>query len=99
MHESIETLISIFMPFVGEVEGEHGGFELGMAQIALNEAGIHAGFEQMSSVRMSEGVDGDTGFGDTGALFGFAEGALDTGATHGGGRRRTLGVIPPGGGK
>ena len=48
---------------------------------------------------MSEGMDGDTGFGDTGALFGFAEGALDTGATHGGGRRRTLGVIPPGGGK
>ena len=48
---------------------------------------------------MSEGMDGDTGFGDTGALFGCAAGALDTGATHGGGRRRTLGVIAPGGGK
>src|SRR5215831_18254991 len=53
----------------------------------------------MSSIRMSEGMDGDTGFENTGALFGFAEGALDTGATHGGGRRRTLGVIAPGGGK
>jgi len=99
MHKSIETLINIFMPFMGELEIEHGGCELGMAQVALNEAGIHAGFEQMSSVRMSEGVDGAPGFGDTGALFGFAESALDTGATHGGGRRRTLGVIPPGGGK
>ena len=44
-------------------------------------------------------MDGDARFGDPGAVFGFAEGALDTGATHGGGRRRTLGVIAPGGGK
>ena len=99
MHESLETLISIFMPFGGEVEGEQSGFELGMPQGALDEPGMHAGFEQMSSGGMAEGVDGDTGFGDPGALFGFAEGALDTGATHGGGRRRTLGGIPPGGGK
>jgi hypothetical protein len=83
MHERMETLIRIFMPFVGEVEGEHGGFELGMPQVALDEPGIHARFEQMSSVRMSEGVDGDTGFGDTGALCGCADGALDTGATLG----------------
>jgi hypothetical protein len=99
MHERIETLIGLFLACVGEVEIEHGGVELGMPQVALDEPGIHAGFEQMSSVRMAEGVDGDTGFGDTGALFGFAEGALDTGATHGGGRRRTVGVIPPGGGQ
>jgi hypothetical protein len=45
MHESLETLISLFMPFVGEVEVEHGGFELGMPQVALEEPGIHAGFE------------------------------------------------------
>ena len=38
------SAISIFMPFVGEVEGEHGGFELGMPQVALDEPGIHAGF-------------------------------------------------------
>jgi hypothetical protein len=30
----------------GEVEGEHGGFELGMPQVALDEPGIHARFEQ-----------------------------------------------------
>ena len=44
-------------------------------------------------------MDGDAHFGDLGPVFGCAEGALDTGATHGGGRRRTLVVIPPGGGK
>jgi hypothetical protein len=69
MHESLETLISLFMPFVGEVEVEHGGFELGMP------------------------------LGDTGSLFGFTEGALDTGVTHRGSRRRPLDVIAPGGGK
>ena len=99
MHESIETLISIFMPFMGEVEGEHGGFELGMSQGALNEAGMHASFEQMGGIRMSEGMDGDAHCGDPSPLFCGAEGALDTGATHRGSRRRTLGMIPPGGGQ
>ena len=70
---------------MGEVEVKHGGFELGLPQIALNEAGIHARFEQMGGIRMSEGMDGDAHFGDTGALFGFAEGVLDTGTTHRGG--------------
>jgi hypothetical protein len=37
------------MPFVGEVEGEQGGVELGMAQVALDEPGIHARFEQMGT--------------------------------------------------
>jgi hypothetical protein len=48
---------------------------------------------------MPEGMDGDTHFGDTGSLCGFAEGALDTGATHRGSRRRPWDVIAPGGGK
>jgi hypothetical protein len=95
----METLISIFMPLMGEGEGKHGGVELGMAQGALHEAGIHARCEQMGGIRMSEGMDGDAHFGDPSPVFGGAEGALDTGPTHGGGRRRTVLVIAPGGGK
>src|SRR2546427_10425487 len=53
----------------------------------------------MGGVRMAEGMDGHACFGDAGSLFGCAEGALDTGPTHGGGRRRTVFLIPPGGGK
>jgi hypothetical protein len=87
------------MPCAGEVEVDHGGFELGMAQVALDEPGVHAGFEQRGSVRMSKGMDGDAHCGDPGALFGVAEGAVDTGATHGGGRRGTVGVMPPSGRK
>jgi hypothetical protein len=99
MHEGIQTLVSIFMAFVREVQVEHGGFELGMAQVALDETGVHAGFEQMGGIRMSEGMDGDTCFGDVDSLFGDAEGTLNTGPTHGRGCGGTLLVIPPGGGK
>ena len=70
-----------------------------MAQGALDEPGGHAGFEQRGSVRMSKGRDGDAHCGDPGALCGCAEGALDTGATQGGGRRGTWGVMPPSGRK
>jgi len=44
-------------------------------------------------------MDGHTQFGNASAVFGDAEGALDTRATHRGGRRRTVVLIPPGGGK
>ena len=70
-----------------------------MPQVALDETGVHAGFEQMGGVRMSEGMDGHAGFGDASTVFGCAEGTLDTGPTHGGGRCRTLLLIAPGGGK
>jgi hypothetical protein len=99
VHESIEARVGVFRPFVGEVEGEHGGCELGMPQVALDEPRIDTGFQQMGGIRMPEGRNGDAHFGDTGSLFGCAEGALDTGATHGGSRCRPLDVIAPGGGK
>ena len=70
-----------------------------MSEGALDESGVHASFEQMGGVRMPEGRDGYACFDDPSTVFGGAEGALDTGPTHGGGRGRTVVVIPPGGGK
>ena len=55
VHEGIEALVGLFMPCVGEVEGDHGGFEWGMSQGALDEAGIHTSFEQMGGVGMAAG--------------------------------------------
>jgi hypothetical protein len=95
----MEALVGLFLACVGEGEGEQGGFELRVPQGALDEAGIDAGFQPMGSIGMSLGRAGDAHFGDTGALLGFAEGALDTGATHRGRRCRPLDVIAPGGGK
>jgi len=70
-----------------------------MSSGALDEPGMHAGFAQRGGVGMPQGMDGHAHCGDPGTVFGCAEGALDTGATHGGGSRRTVVVIPPGGGK
>ena len=72
---------------------------MAVPQVALDETGIHARFEQMRGIGMPQGMDGHADFGDPGPVFGGAEGALDTGATHGRGRRRTLFVITPRGGK
>jgi len=44
------------MPFVGEAGGEHGGFEVSMPQIALDEPRIDAGFQQMGGIRMPERI-------------------------------------------
>ena len=61
--------------------------------------GLTPAFQQMGGIRMPQGRDGAAHFGDTGSLCGFAEGALDTGATHRGSGRRPLEVIAPGGGQ
>jgi hypothetical protein len=52
VHEGVEALVGILMPFVGEVEVDHGGCELGMSQVALDEPGIDTRFEQMGGVGM-----------------------------------------------
>jgi hypothetical protein len=87
------------MTFLGEVEIDHRGFESGVPQVLLDETGVDPGFEQRGGVRMSQGMDGHAGLGDPGPPFGFAEGTLNAGATHGRGCHRALLVIPPGGGK
>src|SRR5882672_6381882 len=98
VHEGGEALVGVCMPCVGEVYRDHGGFELGMAQGALDEPGMHASFEQMGGVGMPQGMEGDTYVGEPSSLFGCAEGALDTGATHRGGCGRTLALVAPRGG-
>ena len=85
------------MAFVGEVEGDHRGVALGVPQGALEEPGMHAGFKEMGGRGMPEGRDGAAHCGNAGPGCGSTEGALHPGATHGRSRRRTVGVIPPGG--
>ena len=72
---------------------------MGMPQGALDEPRIDAGFKEMGGIRMSEGMDGDTCFGEPGSLFGGPEGALDTGATQRGGCGRAVSLVAPRGGK
>ena len=81
------------------MERHQGGVEPRVAEGALDETEVHAGFESMGSVRMSEGMDGDAQFGKTSPACGCAEGPLAAVAAHGKSGGRTLLVIPPGGGK
>jgi hypothetical protein len=41
---------------LGEVEIEHGGFEAGVTQVALDDAEIDAGFEEMGCVAVAQGI-------------------------------------------
>ena len=64
MHEGIDTRIGIFMPFLGQMQVNHGGFESGVSEVELDEAEVDTGFEEMGGVGMSEGMDGEAGFGN-----------------------------------
>ena len=57
------------------------GFAVGDgAVLEAHEAAVDASFEEMGGVGRPERLDGNLAFGETGALFGLTEGALDAGA-------------------
>src|SRR2546430_2660331 len=95
----MEALVSLFVPLMGEMEGDHGRCELGMASGALDEPGMHAGCKEMGGIGMPQGRESDAHCGDPSPVFCGAAGALDTAPTHGSGRGRALRVMPSGGGQ
>ena len=60
------------------MEIDHGGFELGVAHVPLDDAQVDTGFKQVRGIGMTQGVDGDALFADAGLELGATEGALDT---------------------
>jgi len=83
LHYRIDQLAGILLSFLGKVEIDHGGFELGMAHVSLDDTQVDAGFEEMSGIGVAEGVNGDSFFVDSCSNLGTAEGALDTTFGHG----------------
>lgn len=65
------------------MEIDHGGFELGMAHVSLDDPQVDSGFQKMGSVGVAEGMDGDGFFVDSSRGLGAAEGPLDTTFGHG----------------
>ena len=65
------------------MEIDHGGFELGMAHVSLDDPQIDSGFEKMSGIGMSQGMNGDRLFSDSCSDLGPAESALDAAFGHG----------------
>ena len=43
----IDQLAGVLLALLGQMEIEHGGFESSMAHVALDDAQIDAGFEEM----------------------------------------------------
>ena len=71
------------MSFLGKVEIDHGGFELGMAHVSLDDPQVDSGFEKMSGIGVAQGVNGDTLFVDSCSNLGTTESPLDTTFGHG----------------
>ena len=96
---SVDALVGIFVAFLCQVEVEHGGFEVGIAQVPLNSAEVDARFEQMGGIGMAQRMDANVAFEDASPLGRFAERALDAAAAHGRGRGGHGFVIASRGGK
>ena len=84
------------MSLVSAMEGDHGGCKLGMAQGALDQAGMHPGCEEMRGVRRPEGVDGHAQCGHAGPMCGKTAGPLDATPMQRGTGGWTVLVIAPG---
>lgn len=83
LHHVIDQLVGVLLTLLGEVEIEHGGLQLGMAHVALDDAQVDSGFEEVGGVGMTKRVNGDSFFSDGGIKLGAAKGALDTAFGHG----------------
>jgi hypothetical protein len=56
LHHVIDQLAGVFVTLLGEVKIEHGGFELGMAHVTLDDAQVNSGFEEMGGVAMPQRI-------------------------------------------
>src|SRR6266404_4656378 len=83
LHHVVDQLAGIFLTFLGQVKIEHGGFEASMAHVALDNARVDAGFQEMGGVGVAQGMDRNTFFENTGGVLGLAKGALDAALCHG----------------
>src|SRR5262245_36016879 len=83
LHHMIDQLAGVLLAFLGQVEIEPGGFESSMTHVALDDAQVNAGFEQMSSVGMAERMYRNSFFPHAGIPLGLAKGTLDTAFGHG----------------
>jgi hypothetical protein len=99
LHHVIDQLAGILLAFLGQVEIEHSGFETGVAEVALDDAQIDAGFKERGGVGMAQGVDGHALFEHAGATLGLAKSVLDAAFGHGLGGLLGLGWLMAASGK
>ena len=58
-HQIVDDSVGVFMPLGGQMEIDHGGVQAAVAKVLLNAADIDAGLQQVGSVAVPQGMDGD----------------------------------------
>jgi len=59
-HQIIDDAICMLMALCSKMEIDHGGVQAVMAQILLDATDVDSGFQQMSSIAVAQGMNGDT---------------------------------------
>ena len=62
---------------------DHGGFQLAMAHVSLNDPQVDAGLEKMGGIGMPEGVNRDHFFADSSSKQGSSKSPLNAAFGHG----------------
>lgn len=83
-HHVIDQLACVFLTLLGEVKIEHGGLQLGMAQVTLDDAQVNSSLKKMCGVGMTQRMNGDSLLTDGGSKLGVTKGTLDAAFGHGG---------------
>lgn len=50
LHYLIDQLAGVLLTFLGEMEIDHSGFELGMPHVSLDDPQVDSGFEEMGGI-------------------------------------------------
>src|ERR1044071_9624531 len=93
LHHVIDQLAGILLALLGKVEIEHGGFESSIAHVALDDAQVDTGFQEMGGIGVAQGVNRNAFFVYTGSALGLAKGTLDAALGHGTQSRRDVGSL------
>jgi len=56
LHHVVNPLAGIFLTLLGQVEIDHGGFETSVAHVALDDARVDPGFEEMGGIGMAQRI-------------------------------------------
>lgn len=95
----MHTLDGVFLPRLCQVEIDHGGFEVCMAQGTLHGAEVAPRFTQRRGIGMPAGMGAAVSLTAPGALFGCAQSAWDAAAGPRGGGTGHVFVLASGSGQ
>lgn len=55
-HDLVDDAVGIFLAFAGQMQIDHGGFQLAVTEIALDGPDVDAGFQKMGGIGIAQGV-------------------------------------------